>query len=67
MRRRVFSVIAVVCLGLCVGTWRIAAQAPAAPLRQVAYLKASNPEAYRPLRRGRRAAEPYGSDRGHQR
>ena len=46
MRRRVFSVIAVVCLGLCVGTWRIAAQAPAAPLRQVAYLKASNPEAY---------------------
>ena len=46
MRRRVFSVIAVVCLGLCVGAWRIAAQAPAAPLRQVAYLKASNPEAY---------------------
>ena len=46
MRRRVFSVIAVVCLGLCASTWRIAAQAPAAPLRQVAYLKASNPEAY---------------------
>ena len=46
MRRREYSVVAVVCLGVCISAGRIAAQAPAAPLRQVAYLKASNPEAY---------------------
>src|SRR5688572_11604347 len=46
MRRRECLVLAVVCLGMCVAAWRVAAQAPAAPLRQIAYLKASNPEAY---------------------
>ena len=46
MRRREYSVIAVVCLGVLVAAGRTAAQAPAVPLRQVAYLKASNPDAY---------------------
>lgn len=46
MRRRECSVIAVICLGMCVSAWRINTQAQTAPLRQVAYLKASNPEAY---------------------
>jgi len=46
MRRRVCSVIAIVGLGVCITAGRIAAQSPAAPLRQVAYLKASNPDAY---------------------
>jgi hypothetical protein len=46
MRRREYSVIVVVCLGVCVAAARIAAQAPTAPLRQIGYLKASNPDAY---------------------
>ncbi|NOT25426.1 MAG: integrin [Acidobacteria bacterium] len=46
MRRIAFLIIAGVCVATCVTSGRLTAQAPSAPLRQVAYLKASNPDAY---------------------
>jgi hypothetical protein len=46
MRRIAFLIIAGVCVATGMTSGRLTAQAPNAPVRQVAYLKASNPDAY---------------------